>query len=443
MNLRTRLTLITAGLVVLALATFAGLAGVLLWRAEVSSISHQVTAQLGALLVVAQRSPDTLRASAEDILENDGLTSVARVYRDGDLLWAGGAAGPDTLDVTFLNNQGYAERLSIQGGYMIASHRSGDMVVQVGRSLRPLEQTLTRYMLVAGLSLLLLALLAAVLVAWQVRRTLLPLERLVQRVQRLDEPSEVPGTASPDEVGELARALSQSLANLRAERERESYFLASASHELRTPVTAMLADLQHTLSRERPPAEVLAALQRTEKTALRLRQLTGNLMTLTRAQRLAGGMAAHSGQFQQADLLELAGEATDLLQPLAMQRHIELWLDGAPSLVNIDSTLVSGVLENLIGNALKFTPSGGQVEVTVRPLEAQAELLVEDTGAGFPAGNLTEAFVRGQPQGTQVEGFGLGLAVVRQVVSAHGGSLELGPREGGGARVRVLLPLAG
>ena len=235
--------------------------------------------------------------------------------------------------------------------------------MQVGRNLRPLTQLLTRYLVVAVLALLLLSALAGAAAAWAVRQSLRSLERLVQRVQHLGTAQPVPGTEERSEVGALARALETSLAELHAERRRESLFLASASHELRTPVTAMLADLQHTLARERSPEEVQAALRRTEKTATRLRQLTGNLMSLTRAQ--------HSTERRRSDLLDLAGEAVDLLQPLALSRDIDLWLDGASAAVQVDSSLFSGVLENLIGNALKFSPAGGRVDVVVRPLSAR------------------------------------------------------------------------
>ena len=157
-------------------------------------------------------------------------------------------------------------------------------------------------------------------------------------------------------------------------------------------------------------------------------------MSLTRAQ--------HVGERQAADLLDLAGEAVDLLQPLALKRDIDLWLDGACTPAQVDSSLFAGVLENLIGNALKFSPVGGQVNVRVSPLHGGAQLTVEDSGPGFPPGPITEAFVRGAPSpgSSGPEGFGLGLAVVRQVIEVHGGSLELGARPGGGARVRVTLP---
>ncbi|TSA87154.1 HAMP domain-containing histidine kinase [Deinococcus detaillensis] len=448
MTLRLRLTLLTAGVIFLSLAAFGGLAGVLLWRIELSSITRQITAQADALMAVASRSPGALPDTAADLLERDSITAVGRVYEDGVLIWAGGAVASGTLDSAFLSAQ-IPERISRSQDYLVASRRfsassdgnAGDGpergVVQVGRSLRPLEQLLTRYVLIAALSLLLLSALGGVSAALAVRRALTPLDRLVRRVQHLSTSDPVPGTQERSEVGALARALDTSLAELRAERRRESLFLASASHELRTPVTAMLADLQHTLARERSPEEVLAALHRTERTAGRLRQLTGNLMSLTRAQ--------HLGERQTADLLDLAGEAIDLLQPLALKREIDLWLEGAPTPALVDASLLSGVLENLIGNALKFSPEGGQVSVRVLPLRGGAELIVEDSGPGFPTGPLTEAFVRGvsaHKAGQAPEGFGLGLAVVRQVVEAHGGSLELGERAGGGARVRVVLPAA-
>lgn len=462
MTLRLRLTLLTAGVIFLSLAAFGGLAGVLLWRIELSSITRQITAQADALMAVASRSPGALPDTAADLLERDSITAVGRVYEDGVLIWAGGAVASGTLDPAFLNAQTQntrtqnvqpPEKISRSQGYLVASRRfsafsNGNAsdgpergVVQVGRSLRPLEQLLARYALIAVLGLILLSALGGVSAALAVRRALTPLDRLVRRVQHLSTSDPVPGTQERSEVGALARALDTSLAELRAERQRETLFLASASHELRTPVTAMLADLQHTLARERSPQEVLAALHRTERTAGRLRQLTGNLMSLTRAQ--------HLGERQTADLLDLAGEAIDLLQPLALKREIDLWLEGAATPAQVDASLFSGVLENLIGNALKFSPQGGRVSVRILPHgKGGAELLVEDSGPGFPAGPLTEAFVRGVPTrsasagkaGHAPEGFGLGLAVVRQVIEAHGGTLELGERAGGGASARVTLP---
>ncbi|PNY80849.1 sensor histidine kinase [Deinococcus koreensis] len=450
MTLRARLTLLTSLVLALTLLASLGVAGGVLWRVELRSIGQQIDAQAEALLAIATTTPERLDATARDILQENGVTAAARVYRGSTVIWTDGSRRSLQPDPGVL--QGQQTRVVRQvGDLLIASQRSGPLSVEVGRSLEPLERLLRRYALIAGLTLLALSALAGLVVARMVRRALSPLEALAGRVQGLEWQSlrsagPLPALTDAGEVGALARALDGSLSALRAERERETLFLASASHELRTPVTAMLADVQHTLSRPRPEAELRSTLERTERTASRLRLLTGNLITLTRAQRLP---AAQDAPTRALDLLQLAGEAVDLLQPLAMRRSLDLWLDGAAVWVRGDHTLLGSMAENLIGNAIKFTPPGGRITVTVRPAGAHATLSVEDSGPGFPAGTLTDAFVRGATQVEgQVEGFGLGLAVVRQVVEAHGGTLELG-RAGGsdgteepGARVVVTLPAA-
>lgn len=435
LTLRVRLTLLTFSLLLLSLLAFAGVAGALLWRVERSSIARQVTAQADALLTVALATAGPLPDSAGDMLEENGETGVARVYAGAALRWTGGASGPDVLDAAFLHGR-EVETTRQVGEYLVASNRRGGVSVQVGRNLRPLRNLLERYTLIAALTLLGLSAMAGALVARQVRRTLHPLEALAGRMQRLDSPEPLPALHEPGEVGALARALDASLRALQAERDYETLFLASASHELRTPVTAMLADVQHTLGRDRPPGELRAALERTERTASRLRLLTGNLMTLARVPRLAD---PHP-QWPELNLLNLTGEVIDLLQPLAMQRDLDLWLDGQDARVNGESGLLRALVENLIGNAIKFTPVGGHIQVNVTAAGPQVQLTVDDSGPGFPDGALTGAFVRGQ---TAVEGFGLGLAVAQQVVDAHGGTLHLTRAPGGGARVVVALPAAG
>ncbi|CAM3450080.1 histidine kinase [Deinococcus saxicola] len=442
MTLRARLTLLTFGILLLSLLASAGVAGTVLWRLELSSITRQVTAQTDALLAVAQSTSAALPASAEDLLEVNGITAVARVYGGGRLRWAGGAAGPDILDAAVLAGTD-GQGVSRVGGYLVSSTRAGNSAVQVGRNLLPLERSMRLYALVTALTLLLLSALGGALVAREVRRTLRPLEALAARVQTLDAPGPLPALTLGGEVGALARALDASLSALRAERARETLFLASASHELRTPVTALLADLEHTLARPRPPQEMYAALERTQRTASRLRLLTGNLMTLTRAQRLGTQhLEPALSSWPPTDLLTLAGETVDLLQPLALRQGLDLWLDGQATPLRGDSALLGSVLENLIGNALKFTPRGGEVQVRVVPQNGGARLTVQDSGPGCPGGALTEAFVRGEAAAAAaaVEGFGLGLAVVRQVVEIHGGTLTLNNPPGGGARVQVSLP---
>ncbi|MBI0446569.1 sensor histidine kinase [Deinococcus sp. DB0503] len=444
MRLRLRLVLLSVGLTLGTLLALAALVGALLWHAEVGAVTEEVSAQAETLLTLARAAPGALPEEAEELLYRGGAASSALAYEDGRLVWAGGARGPlhlsrsappgtlprsGPLDPAFLRGNA-PERTVRVGNLVVASRRGGHDVVQVGRSLLPARRTLERYTLAATFAGVLLAALAGLVTTLAVGRILSPLELLAARVRHLDAPTPLPGLQEAGEVGDLARALSLSLAELRERREREELFLANASHELRTPVSALLADVQHVRSRPRTLDEYRAALARAERAALRLQELTGNLLTLTRARRIPAR--------READLLELAGNVVDRLQPLASQRGLDLTLTGEPTSARVEPALVTRLLENLIGNALKFTPQG-EVTVTVRPRGAAAELLVEDSGPGVPEGveDLFEPFARGRAPG---EGFGLGLAVVREVVTAHGGWMRLERRGEGGTRARVLLP---
>lgn len=424
MSLRLRLVLLSVGLTFGALALLGVLVGALLWRAEVQAVEDEVSAQASALASLARRAPRALPADAETLLLREGRASAGLVRRGEGVLWAGGGAAPEALLRAAPNG------VSRSGDFVVVRVGDGPVWVAVARSLAPTRRTLERYALTTSVVGLGLVALAGVLTALLVGRALASLQRLEQRVRRLDAPEPVPGVNARDEVGTLARALDVSLSELREQRAREERFLANASHELRTPIAALLADVQHTLSRPRPPEEDRATLKRAERAALRLQDLTANLLTLSRAR--------SAPERFETDLLDLAGDVVDRLAPLAIARGLDLVLDGESASARVDAALVTRALENLVGNALKFTREG-EVRVTARPRGEFAEVLVEDTGPGLPeeAEALFEPFSRGNTKG---EGFGLGLAVVREVVEAHGGRVRFERRGAGGTRVRMVLP---
>lgn len=424
MKLRLRLMLLSVGVTLATLVALGTLVGTLLWRVEVAATRSVVAAQADALIEIALRSDGPLPPEASSVLLREGRGSTATAYEGGRRVWQSSRVEPSVVVLPPDRTPARVDDL------LVATRQQGDDLVRVARSLEPAIRTLERYILVTAISGLLLAGLAGLVTALAVRRTLKPLEQLAARVRHLDDPAPVPGTASADEVGALARALAASLDELRARRAREELFLANASHELRTPVTALLADIEQTRSRPRAGPELEAALDRAGRAASRLRDLTGDLLTITRAR-----LAPDRRPF---DLFDLAGDVVDRLQPLAVRAGLTLFLDGEPVLADVDAGLVTRALENLVGNAIKFTPSG-EVNVTVRATGGGAELVVEDTGPGLPAvPGLFEPFSRGD---TRREGFGLGLAVVREVVEAHGGRVRAESRVGGGSRFEVVLPL--
>jgi signal transduction histidine kinase len=146
------------------------------------------------------------------------------------------------------------------------------------------------------------------------------------------------------------------------------------------------------------------------------------------------------------DLRELASQVSDELMTLAIEKDVLIEVKGVSGKMRGDPTALKQVIANLIGNAIKFTDEGG-VTISVSSSTGSVQLSVEDTGMGFPTSDrdelrtLLEPFRRGHA--AVRPGAGLGLAVVREVVDAHGGSVELSNREGGGARITITLPQTG
>ena len=237
-----------------------------------------------------------------------------------------------------------------------------------------------------------------------------------------------------DEVGALARALESSLSGLRRTRARETRFLADAAHELRTPVTALLTDLEHHAARVRSHQEDRAVLERSTRTARHLRDLASNLLTLSQIERGLEGRAV--------DVFEIAANVVDRIASLAAAKGLEISLDGHPALTLGDQVALERAIENLIGNAIKFTDSGA-VRVTVETNGDRVQLEVIDSGIGMNPdllGTVFAAFERGTE--TRREGSGLGLAVVKSVIDAHGGTVTLHQNAPHGIRAVVSLPRA-
>ena len=221
-------------------------------------------------------------------------------------------------------------------------------------------------------------------------------------------------------------------------------FIATASHELRTPLTSILGYLE--ALREGDAGELTPEQERfldvIARNGERLRHLVDDLLDVARAD--AGQLALAMGE---VDLSEVVAEACQAARPVAAERGIALRVDApAGAAVTGDRTRLGQVVDNLVSNALKFTPSGGTVAVTVARSGGEVVCEVSDTGVGIPAAEqerLFERFYRGSRAATDaVQGSGLGLAIAKMIVEGHGGGIALASEEGVGTRVRVTLPAA-
>ncbi|MEU1971313.1 HAMP domain-containing sensor histidine kinase [Microbacterium sp. NPDC019599] len=241
-----------------------------------------------------------------------------------------------------------------------------------------------------------------------------------------------------DEFRELADAFDAMLARLETQVDEQRRFAANASHELRTPLAISQALLE--VAREDPDHDTGALLERLSAVNTRAIELTEALLVLSRVEQ--GSFAR-----ERVDLSLLAEEATETLLPLAEQRGIDVETSGDIAPADGSPALLLQMTTNLVQNAIVHNHAhGGSVRVTTSAGAGTSILTVENTGEPLTpelVATLTEPFQRGSERlRGDHPGVGLGLAIVQSIVRAHGGSLRLTPRDGGGLVVAVQLPAA-
>lgn len=221
-------------------------------------------------------------------------------------------------------------------------------------------------------------------------------------------------------------------------------FVATASHELRTPLTSLKGYLEMSLDPAEGPLSPTREghLRIVERNANRLTSLVDQLLFLARAD-------SHPLELdpQPVDVAEILNEAAETARPAAHAKNIALFVGEEPSLQALaDRHQLARVVDNLVTNAIKFTPDGGTVRLAARSEGVRAVLEVTDTGAGIPAAerpDLFKRFFRGTNAiRTAIPGSGLGLAISQVIAEAHGGTIEVESTPGTGSTFRLALPLA-
>jgi signal transduction histidine kinase len=248
---------------------------------------------------------------------------------------------------------------------------------------------------------------------------------------------------------ELARIAATAIDNARLyQRAQEAIrardeVLRVVSHDLRNPIGAVVmgsAFLQDELSEQLGDGPLGRTLHTIRRSAERANRMIDDLLDISRIE--AGRLAIEAAPEPLAPLLE---EALEAQRRAALEQGVELRLRAAGPLpwVRADRDRLLQVLGNLIGNALKFTPAGGRVEVGAVPDGEEVRVFVEDTGPGIPAEQLPHLFDRfWQARRADRRGLGLGLAIVRGLVAAHGGRIWVESEPGRGSRFQFTLPLA-
>ncbi|HET9967383.1 MAG TPA: ATP-binding protein, partial [Streptosporangiaceae bacterium] len=434
-TLGLRLALAFLGVALAAVALLAGLTAVFA-SADVSNLATQQRTDLARAVAfaagVAYDKDDTWDyVDLSLVLDQAARTGVAVQIRDqaGHVIDHSG---------NFAAVSGPQESPPI----MVHGQRVGTAVVRItGSGLAAADRGLKTALLraiagAAGLAAL-LALLTGLAVARRITR---PVTRLIAATRAMasgDRAARVGEIRTAGELRELAAAFDQMAGTLDRQEQIRRNLVADVAHELRTPIAILQAGHEALLDGVAEPTPAELGSLRDE--VLRLARMVGDLQTLA-----AADAAALNLTRKPVDLAELAGAAADSLGRRFEAAGLELHrqLDAAPVLA--DPRWLHQVITNLLTNALKFTPPGGQVTIITGVAGADAVLRVTDTGQGIPAEDLPrifDRFFRGQ-QAAQISGSGIGLAIAAELAEAHGGRLAAASEVGHGTQLTLSLPSA-
>lgn len=302
--------------------------------------------------------------------------------------------------------------------------------------LRRVNQTL----ILAALGAAGISLIMGVLLARSLTHPLQELTHATRAVAQGDLALQVP-VRSQDELGELAASFNQMNTQLARARDQRQQMTADIAHDLRTPLSIILGHSEALHEGILPPTPDTFYIIHDE--AKRLSRLVEELRTLSLAE--AGELPMSPRPVSPAALLERAFIA---YTPQAQKHAISLTLQAPPDLpeVNADPDRLAQVLDNLLNNALRFTPAGGQITLGATAVKQAVRLWVQDSGPGIPAAELEHVFNRfyrgDKARQRQEGGSGLGLAIARSIVENHHGRIWAASAAGQGATFTIELPTA-
>lgn len=287
---------------------------------------------------------------------------------------------------------------------------------------------------------LLIAILGGLFVS---ARALAPLGHAIQTAKAIDASElrqRVPIPTAQDELRSLALTLNEMLDRIEKAFRSQERFIADASHQLLTPLTIMKGELELVTKGERSPAEVDAFLRSAGQEVDSLSRIVQDMLLLARVDAGLGAL-----DIQDVDMDEISLQALQRCERIAKGKSIRVIFDliGAESLrspVRGDPDLLENLLVNIIENAVKYSPAGETVRVQLEWKESTVETRVQDRGPGIPEDELPlifERFRRAPGADRQAKGFGLGLAIARQIAQLHHASLTAENVEGGGALFRL------
>jgi two-component system OmpR family sensor kinase len=297
--------------------------------------------------------------------------------------------------------------------------------------------------LISSAAILVAVGVAGALLAWAILR---PIDRIVSRARMMGASAlteRLPHPGGRDEMARLVETLNEMLGRIEQVFDAQRRFTADASHELRSPLSRLRAELEVTLRRPRNRTEYEETLRSCLSEVERLSRLTEELLTLAR---LDAGEAQEIPT-QSAPLAPILEEVVTRMASDALRGSVKILLDVPAELtINVAPATAALVVANVLDNAVKFSPPGSEVRIRASIEDGAVIVSVSDSGPGVAEEEiprLFERFYRGSAaRRTEVPGTGLGLAISRILAESQGGSVSVMSGAGGGAVVRIRLPLA-
>ncbi len=423
-------------------------------RESVTAISRQIK-------FVGGRPQITLPGSARALLHSDEIDNVYfHVVGSGDKLLAGDKELPilksaerpsseEPGELYFRDAEYNGQDLRVAYMYLAEPNmpRERWLLIEVGETLEKRSQLSNKIIASVILPQFVIIPLAVILVWFGLSQGLRPLTRLRQRIEARREAdlSPIALRRVPEELRPLTEAFNSMLARMQHNVQAQHRFVADAAHQMRTPLTGLKTQAQLAM-RETDPAQLRHALRQIAISVDRASHLVNQLLALARAE-----ASEHSQQaLLPLDLDHLLREIVETWVVRALDRRIDLGYEPA-GVVNImgNAFLLREMINNLIDNALRYTPDGGRVTCRIVAQGDFALLEIEDSGIGISDDDALLVFDRFyRVDGTGVEGSGLGLAIVREIAELHHAAASLRPNTKGspdgqarGSIARVVFPV--
>ncbi len=338
-----------------------------------------------------------------------------------------------------------ASRKLLLAGRDVKTPGGGWYLVEAGAPMDEVQAHLRQWLTFLLVGLPVVALVAIGGGSFLVKRALSPVDKIAASAERISSQNlseRLPVAHSGDELERLSIALNHMVDRLDHAFQYSRRFVADASHELRTPLTVLRGELETCVQEPQLAPEWRERLGSALEEVERLASIVEGLFAISRLD--AGEAHAESVQ---VDLAQLAAATADQMYLLAEDKHIGLTCAAAQGVwVNGDRARLKQVVVNLLDNAIKYTPEGGVVTVTVSTIDSKAVLEVADNGVGIPPESLPRIFDRfyrvDKARSREQGGAGLGLSIVKSICAAHHGSVAAISAPGQGSRFRVELPLA-